>query len=295
LGKLAISSASLFLIFRKTDMEQVVYILKSIGLLAVLSAAVIYVASQFISTFRWKALLPDRYPAMRLFSLYMIGSFFSTFLPGLVGGDAIRAYYLNRDAKKISTALATVFMDRYLGYVSLIMIGMTAFPFTLGSFGGSVHRWIMPFIFVAFIIGSILFFTLRLGRRFRLMTEFYDYFAGLKKRRSAIAAALSISMLIQLIMLLLVLLLARSLGIPVSLLQLSVFMPIIITISSLPISISGIGIREGSFVILLGLIGVRPEAATSLSLAYFFSIFIGSLPGLAFYLLHGRQQAPEQG
>ena len=55
-----------------------------------------------LSTLRWKLLLPEKFKFRKLFSLYMMGSFFGTFLPGIIGGDAVRAYYLNKDAKKIS-------------------------------------------------------------------------------------------------------------------------------------------------------------------------------------------------
>ena len=122
------------------------------------------------------------------------------------------------------------------------------------------------------------------------MTEFYDYFSLLKARKAAITNALAVSAIIQFMNFIIVLILAWRMGARVSLLQLSVFLPIIITLSSLPISISGIGVREVSFVILLGLIGIRPEVATSLSLAWFFSVFLGSIPGLAFYVLHDRRQ-----
>jgi uncharacterized protein (TIRG00374 family) len=151
----------------------------------------------------------------------------------------------------------------------------------------------MPAIFIAFVIGSLLFFGLQLGRRFRVMTEFYDYFSHLRMKKKTIATAFAISVAIQFMNFLIVILLAWRMGMPVSLLQLSVFLPIVITVSSLPISISGIGVREGSFVILLRFIGISPEAATSLSLAWFFSVIMGSLPGLVFYFLHGRDREKE--
>ena len=288
--KLSISAASLYLIFRKTDAEHVAHILKSIGLLFFLGIASLYIASQLISSLRWRTLLPHRFPVMKLFSLYMIGSFFSTFLPGLIGGDAIRAYYLNKDAKQISITLASVFMDRYIGFVTLMMIGVAAFPFSLGSFAGSSYTWLMPVIFVSFVAASIFFFGLQLGKRFRVMTEFYDYFSLLKERKGTIASALAFSVVIQVMNFFMVIILVWRMGLQVSLLQLAVFLPIVITVSSLPISISGLGVREGAFVILLGLIGIGPEAATSLSLSWFFSTVLGSLPGLLFYFFHDRDR-----
>jgi hypothetical protein len=56
-----------------------------------------------------------------------------------------------------------------------------------------------------------------------------------------------------------------------------------------PISISGLGVREGAFVLLLGLIGVKSEISTSLSLAWFFSVFVGSIPGLAIYFAFAKK------
>jgi hypothetical protein len=213
----------------------------------------------------------------------MIGAFFGSFMPGIIGGDAVRAYYLNKKAKKMSLTLASIFMDRYLGYVSLMLIGISAAPFALRYFGDSPYKWLMPFIFAAFIAGSILFFGLQLGKKFRGMSEFYEYFTTLKTQKATIIKAVLISFLIQFLNFSIVIIIAVGMGEKIPILLLFVFLPIVITITTVPISISGLGVREGAFVILLGLIGVKPEIATSLSLVYFFSVFVGSIPGLAFY------------
>jgi uncharacterized membrane protein YbhN (UPF0104 family) len=291
--KLAVSSFSLYLIFRKADVRQVMRILGDIGVWYFLIASVLYIISIVVSTLRWKLLLPEKFVFGRLFSLYMIGAFFSSFLPGVIGGDVVKAYYLNKDAKKISLTLASIFMDRYLGYVALMLIGIFAFPFSLPYFGASAYKWLMPLIFAVFVAASILFFGLKLGKRFKVMSESYAYFSLLKTRQRVIVKAIFLSFIIQAMNFLMVITLALKMGEHISVLLLSVFLPIIITFTSLPISISGIGVREGSFVLLLGLIGIRPEIATSLSLAWFFSVFVGSAPGLAFYLLRDRTPAKE--
>ena len=281
--KLAVSSLALYIVFSKVDSGHTFSIIKSIGPFYFFLAVFLYIFSQLISSFRWKLLLPENFTIKKLFSIYMIGAFFGSFMPGIVGGDAVRAYYLNKKAKKMSLTLASIFMDRYLGYASLMLIGISAAPFALRYFGASPYKWIMPFIFAAFVVGSILFFVLQLGRRFRGMSEFYEYFTALKTQKGTIIKAVLISLLVQLLNFFIVVVLAAGMGEKIPLLVLFVFLPIIITITMIPISISGLGVREGSFVILLGLIGVKSEVATSLSLAWFFSVFIGSLPGLAIY------------
>ena len=213
----------------------------------------------------------------------MLGAFFGSFMPGIIGGDAVRAYYLNKKANKLSLTLGSIFMDRYLGYVSLMIIGISATPFAFRYLGDSPYRWLMPLIFGAFIIGSLLFFGLRFGSRFRGISDFYDYFVIFKTERGKIFRAVLISFIVQFLNFSIVIILAAGMGEEIPLLLLFVFLPIVITITTIPVSISGLGVREGAFVILLGLIGIRPEISTSLSLAYFFAVFAGSLPGLAIY------------
>lgn len=286
LVKLAVSGLSLYIVLANNDIGHMVDMLRGIGPLVFFSASSLYILSLAAATIRWRLLLPWEYSFRKLLSLYMIGSFFSSFLPGVIGGDVVKAYYLNKDAKKISHTLASIFMDRYLGYVSLVLIGIIAFPFSLKFFGGSPYKWVMPAIFVSFVVGSFLFFGLQLGRRFRTVSEFYDYFGTLWGKPGVMVKAVLISALIQLTGFLAVAMLSRAMGQQIPFLTLFVFLPIIITITTIPISISGLGVREGAFVVLLGLIGVRSEAATSLSLAWFFSSFVGSLPGLVAYMRH---------
>ncbi len=282
--KLAVSSLSLYVVFSKIDVREFVRMLAKIGPLYFVLAALPYIVAQAVSTWRWKLLLPEQFRFRRLFSLYMIGSFFNSFLPGLIGGDAVKAYYLNKDAKKLSLTLASVFMDRYFGYASLMIIGMSAFPFASGYFGKASYRWLMPSIFVAFAAASFLFFRLKLGKNFASVGEIYEYFGRLKSRREVIVKAVLLSFVVQFLNFFMVVILALATGENIPIVPLFVFLPIIITVTTIPISMSGLGVREGSFVLLLGLIGVRPAVATSLSLSWFFANFLGGLPGLFAYI-----------
>ncbi|MDA8241765.1 MAG: lysylphosphatidylglycerol synthase transmembrane domain-containing protein [Nitrospiraceae bacterium] len=284
LFKLVVSALSLYIVFSEAGPRQILSMMRRIGPLYFFTACLIYIAAQAISTFRWKLLLPENFTFRKLFSLYMIGAFFNSFLPGLVGGDVVKAYYLNKDARKLGVTLASIFMDRYVGYVALMIVGMVSYPFALRYFGASVYKWVMPAIVCAFIVGSFLFFGLRLGRRFTTMSEFYEYFVLLKSRKVVIAKAVLMSLCVQIMGFSAVALLASAMGEDIPIFLLFVFLPIIITVTTVPISISGLGVREGAFVLLLGLIGIRPELATSLSLSWFFSSFLGSLPGLAAYI-----------
>jgi len=288
--KLAVSSALLYIVLSKTGLKQVLEALSSMSLTAFISAIFLYIFAQLISTLRWKLLLPEGIGMKKLFSLYMIGSFFNTFLPGIIGGDAVKGFYLYRVTGKGSLALASIFMDRYIGFVVLIAICTVAFPFGYTYLQGSRIEWILPFTIVSFIVGSFLFFGLRLGQRIKFFAEFYNYFYLYRNQKGVIGKALILSVFIQFSGLLAVYILALGIGQHIPFLAILVYMPLIILVSTIPISISGLGVREGAFVLFLGLIGVRPEAATAISLSWFITASVGSLIGLVEYIKYKKER-----
>lgn len=278
------SGGLLYAVISKTGIERVLTTLKGINVFSFVVAVLIYMLTVYLSTIRWRLLLHERFKMKRLFSLYFIGSFFNHLLPGIIGGDAVKAYYLYRETGQGSSAVASVFMDRYIGFTALMLVGLIAFPFGFSYFRGSYIEWILPLMVLLFITGSFFVFGLRIGRRIKLLAGFYDYFTLYKGKKSVIMKTLFISIMIQTIIIFAVYVLSRGLRVDVPLLPLFIFIPVISTIASIPISISGIGVREASFVLLFGFLGISPIQATAISFAWFLSVATGSLPGLIEYL-----------
>src|SRR5262249_47657651 len=82
----------------------------------------LYVAGQAMSAVRWQLLaalngLGGRFSDY--IAYYFIGMFTNVFVPGLVGGDALRALYLGRQQRKIGPAFASVIADRGIGLLTL--------------------------------------------------------------------------------------------------------------------------------------------------------------------------------
>lgn len=288
--KLAVSSVLLYLVIAKTGLRQVLETLTSMKPAAFVAAIFLYILAQWFSTLRWRLLLPGGIGLGKLFSLYMIGSFFNTFLPGIIGGDAVKGFYLFRATGRGSLALASIFMDRYIGFVVLITICAVAFPFGYVYLKGSPVVWILPITILSFVIGSVLFFVLRIGHRIKFFSELYSYFSLYRNQKGVIRKAVLWSFFVQFSGILAVYILALGIGQRVPVLAFLVFLPIIILVSTLPISISGLGVREGAFVVLLGLTGVRPEAAAAISLSWFITAAVGSLVGLVEYIRYKKER-----
>ncbi len=295
--KFSVSGALLYLVLHRAGVKNVLDAIRGINPALFLAAVALYFAGTFVSSMRWRLFVSPGLPLRRFFSLYLLGSFFSTFLPGLAGGDAFKGYYLYKKTGKMAEAMASIFMDRYLGFTALLILAALAYPFGLPylravalpvagrRFFAGDHMglaWLLPVLLLAFLVFSLVFFKLRLGKRIKLISDFYGYF-DIYGRGSIIKGVL-LSFCVQALAVAAVYTLSRGLGIDVSLPLFFIFVPLITTFSAVPVSISGLGIREASFVLLFGSVGVAPRTATALSFAWFLSIATASLSGLYEYL-----------
>jgi glycosyltransferase 2 family protein len=295
--KIGISSALLIYLFSKIGGMEVIRNVVLVSPAAFVAASLLYIATSYISSLRWRLFLPDNMGMRWIFSTYMIGAFFNVCLPSTIGGDAVKIYYLSRELSHrgnetnksdrneyAAISAASVFMDRYTGLAALLIIGMAGTVAGYQLLAESPVLWITPALFGAFVAGSILFFRFRFGSRIKFIMNMYDYFTPYFGKRSVIIQALLYSVLLQAIVVLSVYILARGLSIDATFLQLLVFVPLISLISLIPISISGLGLREGAYVFFLSSIGVRPDLAMTLSLLHFLSVVLASLWGFFEYL-----------
>ena len=295
--KIAVSSALLIFLLSKVGGMTVIENAVLLSPVHFATAVALYLFSAYLSSLRWRLLIPYPVGMRRLFSMYMVGSFFNTCLPGIIGGDAVKAYYLSRELKhyspgtaglfgsgKSAIAVASVFMDRYIGLAALLVIGLAVFPAGFDLLRKTPVVWAMPLLFGGFIAASILLFRFRLGERFKFLVAVYDYFNYYFTKRHALMKAFFYSIAIQFSVIVSVYVLAMGMDIDISLLSLIVFLPLIILIAMIPVSISGIGIREGAFVFFLGTMGIPPDKAMTLSILWFLSIVIAGIWGLYVYL-----------
>jgi glycosyltransferase 2 family protein len=282
--KIAVSGTLLAFIFKKTGLEQVLNHFQSMNLWLFGLSSLLYVLLVLVSAHRWALLLEEQYPLKRIFSLYMIGCFFNNLLPGAIGGDAVKAYYLYKDTRKGGSSIGSVFMDRYIGLCALLFLGFISSIAAFNELKSIGMHLVIPALFFLFIGGSLLFFWLRIGRRFSTISDFYDYFHRSVRNKTMLLKAFGLSLVVQALSLLMIYLIARGIDQDLTFTALFVFVPIIHVITMLPISISGLGIRESAFVLLFGLTGVPSEASMSISFLWFLSIVTASLIGLVEYL-----------
>ena len=314
IAKLSVSVILFYVLISKIGGATILYNIRLLHPLVFFAAVGFYIISAYVSTILWKLLVPHESKTSRLFSIYMIGSFFNTYMPGIIGGDAVKAYYLNKELHAtVSTlkadeqevvppspavAIASVFMDRYIGLSALLALGILAFPFGIGYLErASVHWpviWFVPAATAVFIASSLLIFKFRVGVRLKFLFNTYQYIQFYRSRKNILGRCFIYSIIIQLLSILAVYILAKGISLDISFLSLLIFVPIIVLVSFLPISISGIGLREGAFIFLLGSTGVPAEKSMTLSIIWFLSVFVAGGWGLFEYLrfktIFGREE-----
>jgi uncharacterized membrane protein YbhN (UPF0104 family) len=287
--KVAVSLILLLYALDRAGLDSIISSFKEMNTPLFFAAAAIFLTSLFFASIRWGLLITvdggtNRFKTSRLLALYLITAFFNRLLPGLVTGDAFRMYYLYKDTSSGTLSVGSVFADRYIGFTALISLGLMVFPFVAGNFKGTGIATAFLLIAFCFILISFSVFLFKIGDRFSTVRNFYDYAFSIKKRPRIVLKAYLLSIGVHILGILSLFVISIAMGIRLSLWDFFLFVPIITTVTTIPVSISGIGVREATCIVLLGQAGVQPEKAFAISIAWFLSYVLGSLPGLIIYI-----------
>jgi glycosyltransferase 2 family protein len=270
-------------------------------MLGILAYGVVEVAAAF----RWHVLLKVQKIHLslpRLSGLFLIGMFYNQFLPGGTGGDIIKSYYLLKETpdKKAGALLAVVF-DRFIGLVALVAITATLIGLRYDFLAQTTETrnllWLLLFL-LGFSVLTLLSTFVISG--FNLFHSLPEKFPGRDKLIEISAAyhlyahhwratlvAFGVSLVAHLATFATFLCAAYALGAHVPVINFFAVMPVERTISALPISFAGIGLREKVLQIMLsGLCGVPEAKAILIGSLSFLIILVCCLPGALVYLFY---------
>ena len=270
----------------------------AIGILA-------YIVVEIAAAFRWHVLLKVQRIHLslpRLSGLFLIGMFYNQFLPGGTGGDIIKSYFLVKETpdKRAGALLAVVF-DRFIGLVALVTItgALISLRFDFLSQTPETRRllWVLLALLGASILALLSTFVITGFKLFHLLPK---KFPGREKLIEIAAAyhlyarhwratfvAFGASVVAHLATFATFLCAAYALGARVPLVNFFAIMPVERTISALPISFAGIGLREKVLQIMLhGLCGVPEATAILIGSLSFLIILICCIPGAIVYFFY---------
>lgn len=261
-----------------------------------LSAVLVYAVAQVVSSKRWQLLahaLGFAAPLSRYLSLYYLGMFFSLFLPTSIGGDVVRAWVLAEQPRRRGAALLSVVSERFSGLIALVIL---AFLAALVQYD-TLPWWVLASV-LGLTVGMVGGLTLLpIGKRYSIKLKSLAQALSLSRQhRGRWWVALGLAFLVQLGSIVQIALVGHALGLSVPLLGYAVAVPLVSLLTMLPLSLNGLGIREGSLILLLAPFGVTVPGAVALGLAWFALTLTLGLMGGVVYLFQGFSSwsPPEQ-
>jgi glycosyltransferase 2 family protein len=241
-----------------------------------------------LMTYKWGLLLRSRgqhLPFFRGLGIYCASMVWGIFLPITVGSDAIRAFSTSRSGLDTNEVVASIFIERVVGFITALWLGLLGLSLLFLAGGLDVHFrplwWLGSLVLLVATLAfatsfSRTAFDFLHGRLLRPLSEVrimrwlrqshLAYLAYRHEKRS-LAAFFGLTFVQQLSPILVLWLIARALEIEVSLLYVAGAVPLVFLISRIPLSISGLGVFEAVFMVVMSSAGLTAAESIAIALA----------------------------
>jgi glycosyltransferase 2 family protein len=314
--RVAVAAGALYFAFRGESIRSIAKIFSDLNILVFLAALALYFFGQFIFVFRWLTLLRVQGISIKYLvaiRLHFLGLFYNNCLPGAVGGDVLRAWYVTKHTEKKIEAALSVFVDRVIGFFCTIAMAFLSYwlipaqgtgaelklgaNFNIASLSVKLFAAGGVAIFLVAAVIAIMYYN----RRLRPIFLKYAFILSLKwmfwagriikavkiycTKPFALLFALLLSFICQAMPVYGLYLVGRNLGIEAHIKYYYVFFPLSWIIGVIPISVGGAGVMELG---LKGLFGKVAEVSASqgliLALTQRLTWLLTSIPGVIIHI-----------
>ena len=292
--------------------------LRSMDLKYLLLSVVLMGVILLLGVVRWQMILRVHgltVPFRRTAQISLVGHFFNSFLLGSIGGDVLKAYYVARETHhKKTEAVVTVAVDRIIGLFSMLILAC-AMMLPARDFLAVMNPKLQPVIWLILAMtgGCAVFIFLSFWggvskgvpkarlwlRRLPkgdLLERSIEAFRHFGRDKTFFLRVLPISMLANLVCILHFLTLIWGFHLTAPVLAIAAIVPIVTCISTLPITPSGLGVRENLYVWFLATpgIGIPYAEALLISLIGFgTSLFWSAIGGVVYVSVKDREHLTE--
>ena len=278
--KITISIGLISFLIWKVSPSSLSRYLKSIDPFLFAAAIIVFFLSSFLGAVQWYILLRKSdfnltFP--RVLSLYLVGLFFNNFFPANVGGDAYKIFDVARMGNDPYKVFAITLLDRIFGIFGLCILALIS-SFIILPTGNINNLWVYILLFMVIVGGCVIvllnrrlshflrsiFIRIKLWNIGKRLDTIFGQLGGLRNLKPVMAKVTLLTLSIQFLRIITHIIVGRSIGMTMSgwvPLYFFVFIPLLGIIMILPISINGLGVREGAAVLLFTGVGILPEQA----------------------------------
>lgn len=269
-GQIGFSVAALALVFFKIDLGEFLSHTRSVDVFWLIAGMILLNIGQVYSGLRMRYYLHSihvKMDRMEAIMLYYVGMFFNHLLPGGIGGDGYKVWYVRKHMQaKIGDAVRRVVSARANGLLALILLTLALAPFSPAvrefPHGLAAACLLAPLTLIVYYYGSR--WLLKEPLRVQLGAFPYSFVIQFTNMLCAVA-------------------LLYGLGITVNMTDYIMLFMVSCIASVIPISFGGAGLRELTFLYLAPFMQLNVEAGVALSLIYFIINILASLLGIVFF------------
>ncbi|MEX2030594.1 MAG: lysylphosphatidylglycerol synthase transmembrane domain-containing protein [Anaerolineales bacterium] len=289
--RVGVSVGVMAVLLSKADLGRVGQTIAQVSLIWLGLALAVQLVGKVVWAMRWSATLAIfgfSAPLGVLVRGIFIGQFFNSFLPSSLGGDFYRGYWILDDSKFYRQSLFLVFLERFLG---LIALGFVSFPALVLLIVRGGPAWDGNLLFMLCLLAGLCsspivlhprvyggidrrLASIRVWRVAPLRRKVLEGIRLLHQAGWLRSRAFLLSCGVQLVGVGFYYCLGRGLGLPLSGWHYLVVVPLVAIATVLPVTINGIGVREGTLVMLTGALRVDMPASDSLALGLLASVMI---------------------
>jgi glycosyltransferase 2 family protein len=308
LARLAVTAALLAAVTWRLDLGALARKAARLEARWVAAALLAVAAAVAVSAWKWGLILAWRrhpLPYPRLLRHYLVGLFFNNVLPTSIGGDAVRAWEAARDTGDVPEAVGSVIAERLVAGAALGVTALLGLPFV--EVTGRLLLLAAAFLAINLALVAI-FLVPRaaeaiarsvLPRRLRGARDTAAATVGAVREILRAPRLFSLvflaSVLFQLLVAAVNACLFEAMAIPVPVARSVIYTPMIFAVAMLPVSLSGLGVREAAYVFFFGQVGVQRSDAIAASLLFFLLVAVASLPGAPLFALGRRRRRAAPG
>ncbi|MEI8343324.1 MAG: lysylphosphatidylglycerol synthase transmembrane domain-containing protein [Candidatus Moraniibacteriota bacterium] len=295
LVKLIISLTFITWLILKINWQDVLAHCRQLTVVSIVVYLVILLIGMVISAYKWQLLAEFKdfnYSLKKYFQLYLTGTFLNNFFPSFIGGDTYRAYQLGKKNGRYVSATASVVMDRVTGLLGAMILAVffAAFNWKVVA----AHRVLVIIIGIVILVLMGLFVGELIANlpiwkklsRFipKKVSEVIKDFAQYQGSK-AFSTSIAIGVLYSFVGLACVnYALFWALGIKIGILNYLTVIFLISIVSSIPVSVNNLGIKEWAYVTFFGFFGVASSAVVTVALVSRILQMLVSFAALPMYL-----------
>lgn len=288
-----------FLLIFKTSIKEILNVIQGANLYWLILSFSLHAIGLLISAYRWQILILAQGTSVPLGFLtqsYLVGTFFNNFLPTRFGGDIVRIWDGSRYSRSLLKSSAIVVVERFTGIVVLFFFAFFASLFRIDLAQSIPVIWVSLLVglvglaFVAGFLSPLMRSAIAqipekkfLSKARQKLLEFRDVILLYREKKAFLARAFFWAFLLQVNVIVHYYMIGKALHLNIPLLDYFVFIPIVLLILIIPVTIGGLGLREGSYMEIFRFYGITPDTAVSFGLIdWAFGLIIGIVGGIIY-------------